>query len=57
MTNDDLPWARLFQRRCPARGWISHNDFPRCDLRAGHVGPHVADRGMDQPTWTEDWNA
>jgi hypothetical protein len=52
-----LEWAQPFRRRCPAVAWISPDNYPRCDLRYGHEGAHVADRGMDQPTWTERWQA
>jgi hypothetical protein len=46
-----LRWSRWPWDRCPAR----HRLGIRCDLRLGHAGPHVADRGMDKPTWVEQW--
>lgn len=48
---NELPWSKLFGRRCTA----STAAAERCDLAAGH-GPeidHAAERGMYLLRWSE----
>lgn len=56
-----LPWAKLFQRRCPARLQRWHGGrvmarpeeyYGRCDLRRGHPErEHALERGMIIVRW------
>lgn len=38
----EIPWATWPWNRCPAR----REDYARCDLRKGHTGDHLLERGI-----------
>jgi len=52
----ELVWARWPWHRCRAR--LERNEtghHGRCELVAGHEGPHALERGMVWLLWSSSW--
>ncbi len=55
-TVTDVPWATWPWTNCPASTGGTGLAVAHCDLKKGHDGPHIAERGLGADIcWTEHY--